>query len=110
MIKVSMKDVGGETIKDNAQYVLKDNAFGNNLILSSTFLRANQKTNGHAHAGQEEVYFFVDGKGEMQVNDERFPVEGGDVICIEDGDFHRVFNTGHLGLYFVCVFDGGRNH
>ena len=45
MIKVSMKDVGGETIKDNAQYVLKDNAFGNNLILSSTFLRANQKTN-----------------------------------------------------------------
>ena len=38
MIKVSMKDVGGETIKDNAQYVLKDNAFGNNLILSSTFL------------------------------------------------------------------------
>ena len=110
MIKVSMKDVGGETIKDNAQYVLKDNAFGNNLILSSTFLRANQKTYGHAHAGQEEVYFFVDGKGEMQVNDERFPVEGGDVICIEDGDFHRVFNTGHLGLYFVCVFDGGRNH
>ena len=110
MIKVSMKDVGGKTIKDNAQYVLKDNAFGNNLVLSSTFLRANQKTNGHSHAGQEEVYFFVDGKGEMQVNDERFPVEGGDVICIEDGDFHRVFNTGHLGLYFVCVFDGGRNH
>lgn len=110
MKKVSIKDVGGEIIKDNEVYTLQDNPFGNNLTLSSTFLRANQKTNGHSHAGQEEVYYFIDGEGEMQVDDERFPVKGGDVICIEDGEFHRVFNTGHLGLYFVCVFDGGRNH
>ena len=46
----------------------------------------------------------------MQIDDERFPVKAGDVICIEDGEFHRVFNNSHLGLYFVCVFDGGRNH
>ena len=110
MKKVTIKDVGGDVIKDNDTYLLKDNAFGNNLVLSSTFLRANQKTNGHSHKGQEEVYFFVDGEGEMQIDDERFPVTAGDVICIEDGEFHRVFNTGHLGLYFVCVFDGGRNH
>ena len=110
MKKVTIKDVGGDVIKDNATYLLKDNAFGNNLVLSSTFLRAYQKTNGHTHKGQEEVYFFVDGEGEMQIDDERFPVTAGDVICIEDGEFHRVFNNSHLGLYFVCVFDGGRNH
>lgn len=110
MIKVTMKDIGGETVKDNSIYKLKDNKFGNNLTLSSTFLRANQKTNGHKHEGQEEVYFFQHGEGEMQIDDERFPVTAGDVICIQDGEFHRVFNTGHLGLYFVCVFDGGRNH
>ena len=44
MIKVKLDDIGGEVIKDNAQYLLKDNAFGKNLILSSTFLRANQST------------------------------------------------------------------
>ena len=110
MKKVTIKDIGGEVVKDHAQYVLKDNAFGNNLILSSTFLRANQKTNGHTHAGQEEVYMFIDGEGEMDIDGKRFPVKGGDVVCIEDGEYHRVFNTGHLGLYFVCVFDGGRNH
>ena len=43
MKKVTIKDVGGDVIKDNATYLLKDNAFGNNLVLSSTFLRANQK-------------------------------------------------------------------
>tara|TARA_R110002074_G_scaffold237865_2_gene409815 strand:+ start:128 stop:460 length:333 start_codon:yes stop_codon:yes gene_type:complete len=110
MIKVNIKDIGGETVKDTNVYELKDNKFGNNLTLSSTFLRAQQKTNGHSHAGQEEVYYFISGEGKMQVDDESFSVKAGDVVCINDGEFHRVFNTGHLGLYFVCVFDGGRNH
>ena len=110
MQKVKMEDIGGKVIKDNAQYVLKDNAFGDNLILSSTMLRANQSTNGHTHSGQEEVYFVHKGKGERERDGERFPVKEGDVVCINDGEFHRVFNTGVFGLYFVCVFDGGRNH
>ena len=110
MNKVTIKDIGGKVVKDNAVYKLTDNKFGNNLTLSSTFLRANQKTNGHSHEGQEEVYMFIDGEGEMEIDNNRFPVKAGDVVCINDGEFHRVFNTGHLGLYFVCVFDGGRNH
>ena len=110
MKKVTIKDIGGEVIKDNSTYLLKDNAFGNNLVLSSTFLRANQSTNGHEHKGQEEVYLFVDGQGQMEIDNYKFDVKAGDVICIEDGEFHRVHNTGHFGLYFVCVFDGGRNH
>jgi mannose-6-phosphate isomerase-like protein (cupin superfamily) len=110
MLKVDRKDIGGKVIKDNATYLLKDNAFGNNLVLSSTFLRANQQTNGHTHKGQEEVYMFIDGEGEMEIDQKRFDVKAGDVVCIEDGEFHKVYNTGHLGLYFVCVFDGGRNH
>jgi len=110
MKQVTIKDIGGEVIKDNDTYLLKDNAFGNNLVLSSTFLRANQSTNGHEHKGQEEVYFFVDGQGQMEIDNNKFDVKAGDVICIEDGEFHRVHNTGHYGLYFVCVFDGGRNH
>ena len=110
MKKVTVKDIGGETVKDNDVYALQDNNFGNNLTLSSTFLRANKCTNGHTHAGQEEVYMFISGEGMMEINGKTFPVTEGDVVCIEDGEFHKVYNTGHLGLYFVCVFDGGRNH
>jgi len=55
MKKVTINDIGGEVVKDNDVYTLKDNKFGNNLTLSSTFLRANKCTNGHTHAGQEEV-------------------------------------------------------
>ena len=55
MQKVSLKDIGGKVIKDNEVYKLKDNSFGNKLVLSSKFLRANQHTTGHKHEGQEEV-------------------------------------------------------
>ena len=106
--KVSIKDIGGELVKDNAQYVLKDNKFLNSLVLSSTMLRANQQTNGHNHKGQEEIYFFISGQGTMTIDERSFEVNKGDVVLIPDGAFHKVSNTGHLGLYFVCVFNGER--
>ena len=62
------------------------------------------------HIKGKKKFILVDGEGEMQIDDERFPVKAGDVICIEDGEFYRVFNNSHLGLYFVCVFDGGRTY
>ena len=92
-----MKDIGGEVVKDNEVYLLKDNKTLNNLVLSSTFLRANQNTTGHTHKGQEEVYMFVSGKGEMEIDGKRFNVREGDCVLIEDGEFHKVYNTGHLG-------------
>ena len=109
--KVNLYDIGGEVIKDNDTYLLKDNKTLKNLVLSSTKLKAGQSTRGHSHAGQEEVYYFVSGTGEIELDDKRFPVIGGDVVLIEDGVFHRVHNTSaQLELYFVCVFDGKRNH
>lgn len=111
--KYSIHDVGGEVVKNNEVYLLKDNRDLNNLILSSTQLYPGKHTRGHRHAGQEEVYFFVAGQGEMIVgedNDQSFPVVAGDVVLIPDGAFHRVINTGTSDLIFNCVFDGKRTH
>ena len=46
----------------------------------------------------------------MQLDDNEFDISGGEMILIEDGVFHRVYNTGEEDLYMVCVFDGDRNH
>ena len=110
MTKLKIYNIGGETIKDNETYVLKDNKTLNNLVVSSTELHGLQSTRGHRHEGQEEVYYFVSGTGEMELDDEKFEVQGGDVVLIKDGVFHRVHNTSNTKLYFVCVFDGKRNH
>ena len=111
MKKLNIYDIGGEVVKDNETYVLKDNKTLNNLVLSSTDLKPSQSTRGHSHPGQEEVYYFVSGTGEMEVDNNLFTVQGGDVILIPDGAFHRVHNLSpKTNLYFVCVFDGKRNH
>ena len=42
--------------------------------------------------------------------EKKFSVTTGDIVLIEDGVHHKVFNTSKEELYFVCVFDGKRSH
>jgi len=112
-MKLSEFNIGGEIVKDNETYQLRDNKTLKNLVLSSTKLYKGQSTRGHRHPGQEEVYFFVQGWGKMIVGnetDDPFEVCPGDIILIPDGAFHRVINDGDMHLIFNCVFDGKRNH
>lgn len=112
-IKLKKTDIGGENVLDNEVYRVQDNRSLQRLVLSSTRLYRGQSTRGHRHPGQEEIYFFVSGYGQMIVGNEDsdpFDVRSGDVILIPDGAFHRVINTGDLDMLFNCVFDGQRNH
>jgi mannose-6-phosphate isomerase-like protein (cupin superfamily) len=105
-----MNGSGWNIIKQDERYIVKDNNTLKKLITSITELNPFQSTTGHSHAGQEEVYMFRSGTGEMEINEKRFKVKEGDIIFIEDGDFHRVHNTTNIKLDFVCVFDGIRSH
>jgi len=109
-MRLNILDIGGKTVKKDDRYEVIDNNFLKNLIVSSTNLNPGKSTSGHSHVGQEEVYHFVKGKGQMKIDDEVFPVFEGDLILIEDGKFHQVINDSDKPLYFVCVFDGSRNH
>jgi mannose-6-phosphate isomerase-like protein (cupin superfamily) len=100
-------DIGGEVVKEDDRYTVKDNKELKNLIVSSTRLNPNKSTTGHKHKGQEEVYLFLGGIGTMELDDETFSVCPGDTVLIKDGVFHRV-HAGDNELYFVCVFDGKR--
>lgn len=106
-------DIGGDVVKDDETYLIKDNHSLNNLVVSSTRLYRGKQTRGHRHPGQEEVYVFVQGFGKMIVGNEDsepFNVGPGSVVLIPDGAFHRVINDGDSNMLFNCVFDGKRNH
>jgi mannose-6-phosphate isomerase-like protein (cupin superfamily) len=109
-MKYTNWDIGGDIVKEDSRYIVKDNTHLKNLIVSSTMLRANTSTTGHRHAGQEEVYLFVKGSGQMELDHKIFDVTAGDTVLIEDNVFHKVHNNTDFGLEFICVFDGGRNH
>ena len=106
-MKTSNWDIGGDIVKQDDRYVVKDNKQLKNLIVSSTRLNPNKSTSGHKHSGQEEVYLFVEGNGSMDLDDKTFTVSQGDTVLIQDGVFHRV-HAGDEGIYFICVFDGKR--
>ena len=109
-MKFKSSSIEGVVVKNDDRYIVKDNTTLKNLVVSSTRLNPRKSTSGHKHEGQEEVYMFMEGTGEMLLNDNRFPVKSGDIVLIEDGVFHRVYNTSDKELYFVCVFDGQRRH
>ena len=73
-MKVNVNDIGGVVVKDDHRYVVKDNTLLKNLVLSSTMLSANKSTTGHRHAGQEEVYMFISGSGQMELDHKIFDV------------------------------------
>ena len=93
-------------ISDHEIYSVHDLVFLDHLNVSLTILHPGKATMGHRHEGdEEEVYFFVQGQGEMQLDEERFPVKQGDIVLIEKKKFHRVFNTTDKELIFLCVFE-----
>ena len=102
--------VNGTIVKSDHRYIVEDNTTLKNLVLSSTRLHAGKETTGHNHKGQEEVYFFISGQGEMQLDDNKFSVEPGDTVLIKDGVFHKVYNpSDEEELYFICVLQGARH-
>jgi mannose-6-phosphate isomerase-like protein (cupin superfamily) len=47
----------------------------------------------------------------MQLDEDRFQVNSGDIILVKDNVFHKVFNTSETEeLYFVCVLPGKRHN
>jgi mannose-6-phosphate isomerase-like protein (cupin superfamily) len=106
---ININDIGGKITKEDDRYIVKDNNFLKNLVVSSTDLKPMKSTSGHTHKGQEEVYFFIKGSGKMELDGEEIPIKSGDTILIEDGVFHKV-HAGSEGCYFVCVFNGKRSH
>ena len=104
-MKVKLDNVGGDLVKDNDTYVLTDNNYLNNLTYSRTLLKPGQKTNGHSHENEEEVYIFTEGQALMQIDTEYHHASKGDVFLIKAGEFHRVFNKHEkFPCAFTCIF------
>lgn len=57
----------------------------------------------HTHKKHEELYFFLGGKGEFQVDGHVFPVEEGSVVRVAPDGKRSVRNNGTEALVMLCV-------
>lgn len=90
----------GETLRDTYWLIDPETSPAKVLRLGYTVVYPEGKTTGHSHA-EEEVYFVLSGRGEMEIENERFPIQEGDAFYVEPGRYHVTYNTGVLPLTII---------
>jgi len=46
----------------------------------------------HIHFDREQIYYFTQGSGKMNVDDKLYNVKKGDVLCVPIGSYHQMIN------------------
>ena len=60
----------------------------------------------HHHRVNEEMFFVVEGEGEVRIGGERHAIRAGDVIACPPGDAdtaHQIVNTGRQALRYLAI-------
>jgi mannose-6-phosphate isomerase-like protein (cupin superfamily) len=71
--------------------------------LAEARLAPGGQTQPHYHRLTEEIYYILEGTGDMQLGeDDRRNVGPGDAIAIPPGLAHTIKNTGDVTLKFLC--------
>jgi len=78
--------------------------------LAEARLPAGSSTTRHFHRNTEEIYYILEGRGSMTIDDETREVGSGDAIAIPPATQHQITNTGDTVLKFLCCCAPGYQH
>jgi mannose-6-phosphate isomerase-like protein (cupin superfamily) len=73
-----------------------------NQSLAEATLEPGEATERHYHAEAEEIYYVVEGRGEMELDGERRLVGVGDAVLIPPGAWHQILAWDEGQLRFLC--------
>jgi mannose-6-phosphate isomerase-like protein (cupin superfamily) len=73
-----------------------------NQSLAEASLPAGGATERHYHRESEEIYYLVEGSGEMELDGERRDVAPGDAILIPPGAWHQILADGRGAIRLLC--------
>lgn len=71
--------------------------------LAEATLGAGEATDRHYHGATEEIYFVLEGRGELEVAGERGEVGPGDAILIPPGAWHEIRALDPLRFLCCCA-------
>lgn len=60
----------------------------------------------HSHHGEEEMFFIIEGEGELRFGDQRYPIRAHDVIACPTGGpevAHQIINTGTTTMRYLSI-------
>jgi mannose-6-phosphate isomerase-like protein (cupin superfamily) len=73
-----------------------------NQSLAEARVAPGKTTREHYHPTAEEIYYILQVKGRMKIDDEVREIGPGDGIVILPGKRHKVWNAGEDDLVFLC--------
>ena len=101
----NIDDVPAFTTKDGSE-IRELLAHRNSCIrlqsLAEARLPPGKATTAHFHPATEEIYYILEGRGTVQIGDDRREVGVGDAIAIPPGQTHTIANTSSETLKFLC--------
>jgi mannose-6-phosphate isomerase-like protein (cupin superfamily) len=77
-------------------------SFARNQSLAEATLAPGFATERHYHRQTEEIYYLVEGTGEIEVDGERAQLGPGDAVLIPPGAWHQIRADGAGPLRFLC--------
>ncbi|GCE51306.1 cupin domain-containing protein [Thermosporothrix hazakensis] len=72
------------------------------MFLNEVSVRPGEVIAAHQHEDMEEVFYFLEGEGTMQIEDETRPVTAGDRVIVPHRNLHVLQNTGNKHMRFLC--------
>ena len=81
----------------------RTNAPVQNQSLAEARVPAGARTERHYHKNAEELYFILDGTGEIELDSEHRTVRPGDAILIPAGVWHTIVATEALRFLCCCA-------
>ena len=82
----------------------RDYAFDGRYSLAHAVIAPGQSSLRHK-ISNGEVYYIIEGRGEMHVDDESAVLESGDLVEIPSGAVQWLRNLGETDLVFLCIVD-----
>ncbi|MEN3186539.1 MAG: cupin domain-containing protein [Atribacterota bacterium] len=98
----ALEVLGNNVIRDTIMLLTESDSVSGRLNVGYTVIYPRCSTRGHEHPPLEEVYFITSGRGVMEVGQERFEIESGDVVYVPSG-FHRAENPFPVPLSYFWI-------
>lgn len=109
---INLADVTFDDIEDNGLYTSRRASIGRHVGARDLGYNLTVLPPGkaqcpfHSHRGEEEMFFILEGEGELRFGSERHPLRAHDVVACPTGGpevAHQIINTGTTPMRYLAI-------
>jgi len=109
---MNLADVAFDDVEENGKYTssrgqISDHIGARQLGYNLTVVPPGKtQCPFHSHHGEEEMFFILEGEGELRFGSERYPIRAHDVIACPTGGAevaHQIINTGTTTMLYLAL-------